>query len=70
MYIAPKLKGIWFGDPVLYDPENPEDEEKKRIRSRMMTAITDMATALPQHTVVPYPNIPESQYPLNTDCSV
>ena len=69
MYIAPKLKGIWFGDPVLYDSEAPDDEEKKRIRSLMMNAITDLATSLPQHTVVPYPNIPQSRYPLNTDCS-
>ena len=70
MYIAPKLKGIWFGDPVLYDPEKPYDEEKKRIRSLMMDSITEMATALPPHKVVPYINIPESRYPMNTDCEV
>lgn len=68
MYIAPKLKGIWYGDPVLYDPQKPVQEEKKRIRGLMMTAISDMAGALPRHTVVPYPNIPGSRYPLNTDC--
>ena len=69
MYIAPKLKGIWFGDPVLYDPDKPYNEEKKRIRGLMMDAITDMATALPPHKVVPYVNIPERLYPMNTDCS-
>ena len=33
----------------------------------LMEAISDLASALPQHTVVPYPNIPKRQYPLNTD---
>lgn len=26
-----------------------------------------MAAALPPHAVVPYPNIPKDQYPMNTD---
>ena len=34
----------------------------------MLEGITGLAAALPQHTVVPYPNLPKSRYPLNTDC--
>lgn len=67
MYTAPKLKSIHFGEPVRYDPQAPENEERTRICSAMMEAISDLASALPQHTVIPYPNIPKCRYPLNTD---
>ena len=68
MYTAPRLKSIHFGKPVRYHPEAPEDEERKRICGEIMESITEMAVALPRHTVVPYPNVPKKQYPLNTDC--
>ena len=48
-------------------PETQDDEERERICHALMEAISDLASALPQHTVVPYPNIPKGQYPLNTD---
>ena len=67
MYVAPKLKGIYFGKPVRYDPEAPDTEEPDRISSSMMDAITELAVSLPPHTVVPYLNIPKDQYPLNTN---
>ena len=67
MYIAPRLKSIHFGKPIRYVPEAPADEERKRICDAMKKAVTDLATALPRHVVVPYPNIPKKQYPLNTD---
>ena len=67
MYTAPRLGSIHFGDPVRFDPETADGEERKRICDILMTEITGLATALPQHTVVPYPNIPKNQYPLNTD---
>ena len=67
MYTAPKLKRICFGTPVRYNPEAPDGEERTRICTAMMEAVTGMARALPQHTVVPYPNIPKARYPLNTD---
>ena len=28
-----------------------------------MDGITEMALALPEHTVVPYPNVPKREYP-------
>ena len=68
MYTAPRLAGIWFGDPVRYDPDAPADGERERICKAMLEGITGLAAALPQHTVVPYPNLPKDRYPLNTDC--
>ena len=35
-----------------------------------MDAITEIAVAQPEHTVVPYPNIPKSQYPKNIPLEV
>ena len=67
MYTAPKLKSIHFGEPVRYHPDAPDEEERKRICAAMMDAITALAAALPQHTVVPYANLPRRKYPLNTD---
>ena len=67
MYTAPKLQSLHFGDPVRYNPEAPEEEERERICRAMMEAISDLATALPEHTVIPYVNIPKKQYPKNTD---
>ncbi len=68
MYIAPMLKGIYFGKPVRYDPGASDDEERTRICSAMASAITETAVSLPPHTVVPYVNLPRSRYPRNTDC--
>ena len=67
MYTAPRLGSIHFGHPVRFNPETADGEERKRICDTLMTEITGLATVLPQHTVVPYPNIPKNQYPLNTD---
>ncbi len=65
MYIAPRLKSIHFGKPVTYDPGASPEEEKKRICEAMMNGITSLAAGLPEHTVVPYLNIPKRRYPLN-----
>lgn len=65
LYIAPKLKMMYLGEPVRYRPEEPMDRERDRIRSYLMREITDMACALPEHTVVPYRNIPKKYYPSN-----
>ena len=67
MYIAPRLGSIHFGDPVRFDPEAPEEEERQRVCSALSSAITDLAEALPPHVVIPYLNIPKSQYPLSRD---
>ena len=66
MYTAPRLAGLYFGEPVRYNPEAPEEEERKRICRAMQEAITGLAKTLPEHTVVPYVNIPKKEYPKNT----
>ena len=67
MYIAPALKTIYFGSPVKYNPEAPEEEERKRICEEITNAICALAKALPPHTVLPYLNIPKTEYPTNKD---
>ena len=69
MYTASSLGSIHFGEPVRFNPEASDEEERTRICSAMMKAITSLATALPRHTVVPYPNIPKKNYPHNTDAA-
>ncbi len=65
MYIAPKLKKFYFGNPVQYNANQQADTEKQRICQYVMDQITAIAASLPEHTVVPYENIPKKQYPKN-----
>lgn len=65
MYLAPKLKKMVFGEPVRFQASEPMQLERTRICQTLMTRITDLATALPQHTVIPYRNVPKREYPLN-----
>ena len=67
VYYAPKLGKAVIGSAVSCDPKKPFSEERARIRSELMAQLTEMARALPPHTVVPYRNIPKKYYPLNTD---
>jgi len=65
MYVAPRLKRTVLGEPVWFDPEAPIAQERQRICAAMADAITQLAEALPEHTVVPYRNIPRRDYPKN-----
>lgn len=65
MYLAPRLKKMYFGKPIAYDPEIPMELQRQQIAGYLMDAITDMAVALPEHTVVPYPNLPQKAYKSN-----
>ncbi len=65
LYIAPKLKTMYLGQPVAYCPENGKEAERKRICDEMKARITDLAVSLPKHTVVPYRNIRKKDYPTN-----
>ena len=65
MYLAPKLKKMYLGKPIRYRSGVPIEEERLRIRDELMKAVTDIACALPEHTVVPYPNLPKKDYPSN-----
>ena len=65
LYIAPKLKAMYFGQPIVFDPQAAMDNERRRICEHLMQEITDIACSLPEHTVVPYRNIPRKLYPSN-----
>ncbi len=66
MYIAPSLKTMYLGKPLVFSPDAPIEQERLRIRDALMADITDIAVHLPPHTVVPYSNVPKKQYPKNT----
>lgn len=66
MYLAPKLKKMYLGPPVAFDPAAPEAEERRRICDAMAAVITDIAVHLPEHTVIPYDNISPKLYRKNT----
>ena len=67
MYVAPRLRTVYFGKPVRYDHNAPAAEERHRICMAMMEGVTDIAVSLPEHTVVPYPNMPAKYYPTNKE---
>ena len=56
MYIAPKLKKFYFGEPVSYDPDKPMEQQRQQIKETLMERITDLAVNLPRHKVVRYRN--------------
>ncbi len=63
LYICPQRRELHIGKPVFFDPEKPMDSQRHEICVYLMDAITDMATALPRHRVVPYPNMAKKDYP-------
>ena len=65
MYIAPKLKKIFLCEPVRFRATELMDVERSRICNYLMEEITAVAEAQPEHTVVPYRNIPKKSYPSN-----
>lgn len=65
LYIAPKLKKMYLGKPIRFCSANPMEEERSRICQYLMDEITEIARSLPEHTVVPYNNIPKKEYPFN-----
>lgn len=67
MYIAPKLKKIYLGKPTVFNPDVPIEEERQRICTYLMDAVTELAVNLPRHRVVPYPNMPKKNYPYNKE---
>ncbi len=65
MYIAPRLKKVFYGKPIRFDSKNDIDAERRRIRDYLMNEITAIAESQPLHTVVPYRNIKKKDYPKN-----
>ena len=67
LYIAPKMRKMYYGKPIRFDSEAEIDTERQRICTYLMDEITKIARSLPTHTVVPYRNIPKKYYPKNTE---
>ncbi len=65
MYIAPKLRKLVLGKPIVFCALALIAEERRRICGYLMYKITRLACALPLHTVIPYRNIPKKDYPKN-----
>ncbi|MCR4840171.1 MAG: 1-acyl-sn-glycerol-3-phosphate acyltransferase [Lachnospiraceae bacterium] len=65
IYNAPALKKLCFGKPVRFNHENDKEAEKKRLCGYLKEEITRVATSLPKHKVVPYPNMRKKDYPYN-----
>ena len=70
MYLTPRRKEMIFGEPVRFHAGVPIAEERRRICDTLMDRITQIAVALPEHTVVPYPNMPKKDYPKNIPLEV
>ena len=70
LYIAPRLKKMIYGKPVRFDASAPIQDERERICRELSEAITAMALAQPEHTVIPYRNIPKRLYPKNIPLEV
>ena len=67
MYIAPALKSAYFGKPVKYNHNEKKESERERICRALQEGITEVAVNLPEHKVVPYPNMSKKDYPTNRD---
>ncbi len=65
LYIAPNLRKMYMGNAVTFSPDAPIENERDRITAHLMKEITDMARKLPEHTVIPYKNIPKKEYKTN-----
>ena len=70
LYVAPRLDTLFFGEPMRFRADAPIEEERKRLCAYLMDAITEIAVAQPEHTVIPYPNVPKRLYPKNIPLEV
>ena len=68
--MAPALKTAYLGTPIRFRTDEPIAEERQRIKEYLMAEITRIAEELPEHTVVPYLNLPKKSYPKNTPTEV
>lgn len=67
MYLAPKRKAMYLGEPIRYDPEVPMELQRQQICQTLMRRITRIACALPEHKVIPYDNFSGKKYVSNLD---
>lgn len=67
MYIAPCLRKMVIGKGIVFDGANDITAERHRIAEYLANGITELARTLPEHTVVPFKNIPKKNYLTNKD---
>lgn len=67
MYISPKLKRIYIGDGIVFNPDIDIAEERTVICKYLSDEITRIARSLPEHKVVPYKNLPKKCFLSNKD---
>ena len=60
VYLEKKNAVISVGKPIVYDPEQPLDEQRERIADYLRDNIDRLARALPEHRPVPF--LPERWY--------
>lgn len=65
LYVAPRRKTMYLGEPIRFDHTAPPEQERRRICAALMDCITELAVSLPPHTVVPYRKLPGTPYPTN-----
>ena len=68
--LAPKLKKVYYGKPIRFRADADIKTERRRICGELMDAITEIAVSLPEHTVIPYPNISARHYGKNIPLEV
>lgn len=66
MYIAPELRKIFLCEPIEFIPELSPEEERTRITGYLMDKITEKASELPLHKVVPFANTTKEDWGYNT----
>ncbi len=69
VYISPKLKKIYVGEGIVFNPDVDIAEERQNICKYLSDEITTIARSLPEHTVVPYKNLPKRCFLSNKDIS-
>ena len=62
MYTAPSLHKAYIGQGITYNSTNNIADERSRIINYLIDEITRIARDLPEHTVIPYRNIPKKYY--------
>ena len=65
LYITPDLSKMCLGEPICFHAGEDMEQERTRICTYLMDAVTKLAQSLPRHRVVPYPNIPKRDYPMS-----
>ena len=70
LYVCPARSELHLGETIAFDPAAPIAEERHRLCVYLMDAITELAASLPEHRVVPYPNLPKRLYPKNIPVEV